>query len=42
MVSKNIHVVTNNGRVIDTSSAETNLASYLTSCAWRLQHMLHS
>ena len=35
--SKNIDVVTSNGRVTDTSSAETNLASHLTSCAWRLQ-----
>ena len=35
--SKNIEVVTSNGRVTDTSSAETNLASHLTSCAWRLQ-----
>ena len=34
--SKNIEVVTSNGRVTDTSSAETNLASHLTSCAWRL------
>ena len=35
--SKNIEVVTSNGRVTDTSSAETNLASHLASCAWRLQ-----
>ena len=35
--SKNIDVVTSNGRVTDTTSAETNLASHLTSCAWRLQ-----
>ena len=35
--SKNIEVVRSNGRVTDTSSAETNLASHLTSCAWRLQ-----
>ena len=35
--SKNIEVVMSNGRVTDTSSAETNLASHLTSCAWRLQ-----
>ena len=35
--SKNIELVTSNGRVTDTSSAETNLASHLTSCAWRLQ-----
>ena len=35
--SKNIELMTSNGRVTDTSSAETNLASHLTSCAWRLQ-----
>ena len=35
--SKNIEVVRSSGRVTDTSSAETNLASHLTSCAWRLQ-----
>ena len=35
--SKNIELVTSNGRVTDTSSAETNLASHLTSCAWRLE-----
>ena len=35
--SKNIELVTSNGRVTDTSSAETNLASHLASCAWRLQ-----
>jgi hypothetical protein len=35
--SKNIEVVMSNGRVTDTSSAETNLASHLTSCAWRLE-----
>ena len=31
--SKNIEVVMSNGRVTDTSSAETNLASHLASCA---------
>ena len=31
--SKNIAVVMSNGRVTDTTSAETNLASHLTSCA---------
>jgi len=35
--SKNIEVVMSNGRVTDTTSAETNLASHLASCAWRLQ-----
>ena len=37
--SKNIELVRSGGRVTDTSSAETNLASHLslTSCAWRLQ-----
>ena len=35
--SKNIELVMSNGRVTDTSSAETNLASHLTSCAWRLE-----
>ena len=37
--SKNIDVVTSNGRVTDTSSAETNLASHLTSCAWHLEQV---
>ena len=35
--SKNIELVRSNGRVTDTTSAETNLASHLTSCAWRLE-----
>jgi hypothetical protein len=35
--SKNIDVVTSNGRVTDISSAETNLDSHVFSCAWRLQ-----
>ena len=35
--SKNIELVRSSGRVTDTSSAETNLASHLASCAWRLQ-----
>ena len=33
---KNIELVMSNGRVTDTSSAETNLASHLTSCGLRL------
>jgi hypothetical protein len=37
--SKNIEVVVSNGHVTDTSSAETNLASHLTSCAWRLEQV---
>ena len=37
--SKNIEVVMSSGRVTDTSSAETNLASHLTSCAWRLEQV---
>ena len=37
--SKNIEVVMSNGRVIDTTSAETNLATHLTSCAWRLEQV---
>ena len=37
--SKNIDLVRSNGRVTDTSSAETNLASHLTSCAWRLEQV---
>ena len=35
--SKNMNLVMSNGRVTDTSSAETNLASHASSCAWRLQ-----
>jgi hypothetical protein len=37
--SKNIELVTSNGRVTDTTSAETNLAGHLTSCAWRLEQV---
>ena len=37
--SKNIEVVMSNGRVTDTTSAETNLVSHLTSCAWRLEQV---
>jgi hypothetical protein len=33
---KNIELVRSDGRVTDTSSAETNLASHVSSCAWRL------
>ena len=32
-------VVMSNGRVTDTTSAETNLVSHLTSCAWRLEQV---
>ena len=37
--SKNIEVVRSNGRVTDTSSAETNSLSHRTSCAWRLEQV---
>jgi hypothetical protein len=37
--SKDIELVRSNGRVTDTSSPETNLASHLTSCAWRLEQV---